>query len=122
VEATGGSGLLPGAASEVAGMPVCKVHHDDLYRSLRNLAHGVPGPGSVPAGLSIESPHDPAHAFRADPLAVRSDQVSAALFPSQPVRAQIGVTVHNALVVRQSAGVLLLAVWTPHSKVNSLCP
>lgn len=37
VEATGGSGLLPGAASEVAIMPVCKVHHDDLYASLQNL-------------------------------------------------------------------------------------
>ena len=65
----------------------------DLDRSLRNLALGVPGPGSVPAGLSIEAPHDPAHAFRADPLAVWSDQVSAALLPAQPVCAQIGVTV-----------------------------
>lgn len=36
VEATGGSGLLPGAAPEVAGMPVCKVHHDDFHPSLQN--------------------------------------------------------------------------------------
>lgn len=36
VEATGGSGLLPGAAPEVAGVPVCKVHHDDLHPSLQN--------------------------------------------------------------------------------------
>lgn len=63
--ATGRSGLLPGSAAEVAGVPVGKLHDDDLDRSLRNLALGVPGPGSVPAGLSIESPHDPAHAFRA---------------------------------------------------------
>ena len=93
MEATGGSGLLSRAAAEVAGMPVRKVHHHDSYRPLRNLALGVPGPGSVPAGLSIEPPHDPAHALRADPLAVWSDQVSAALLPTQPVRAQIGMTV-----------------------------
>ena len=54
VEATGRSGRLPSAAAEVTGVPVCQFHDDDLDRSLRNLALGVPGPGSVPAGLSIE--------------------------------------------------------------------
>lgn len=110
MEATGRSGRLPSAAAEVTGVPVCQFHDDDLDRSLRNLALGVPGPGSVPAGLSIEPPHDSAHPFWADPLAVWSDQVSAALLPAQPVRAQIGMAVHHALVVRQRAGILLLAV------------
>ena len=110
VEATGRSGLLPGAVAEVLRVPVGKIHHNDLDRSLRNLALGVPGPGSVPAGLSVEPPHNSAHAFWADPLAVRSDQVSAALLPAEPIRARIGVTVYNALVVRQRAGILLLAV------------
>ena len=110
MKATGRSGLLAGTVAEVASVPVGQFHDDDLDRSLRNLALGVPGPGSVPAGLGVKPPHDPAHAFRADPLAVRRDQISAALFPAQPVGAQIGVAMHNALVVRQRAGILLLAV------------
>lgn len=68
MKATGRSGLLACAAAEMAGVPVGQFYDDDLDRSLRNLALGVPGPRSVPAGLSIESPHDPAHAFREDGL------------------------------------------------------
>ena len=88
--ATGRSGPLSGAASEAASMPIGEVHEDDFDRSLRNLTLGISDPGSVRAGFSIEPPHDPAHPFRSDPLAVRGDQVSAALLPTQPVRAQIG--------------------------------
>lgn len=65
MKATGRSGLLSSPVAEVAGVPVDQFYDDDPDRSLRNLALGVPGPGNVPAGLSVEPPHDPAHAFRA---------------------------------------------------------
>ena len=43
VKATGRSGLLACEAAEMAGVPIGQVHYDDLDRSLRNLALGIPG-------------------------------------------------------------------------------
>ena len=107
MKATGRSGLLPGAAAELTSLPVGEFYNNDLDASLRNLRLCVASPGIVPAGFGVHPPHDPAHALGADSLAVRRDQVSAALFPAHPVGAEFGVTVHNAVVVGHRARVLL---------------
>lgn len=98
VEATGRSGLLPGAAAEVAGMPVCKVHHDDLHPSLQNPFFGFfPGPEASASQFHRITPQQTGQPVRRDVFAIgRNKELTfGGEVPAVPPGRHVGADFHD---------------------------